>query len=238
MPRGPRIDAPGALHHVTARGVERREIFRDDLDRESFLSRIDRLCLQTPVLILAWVLMPNHIHFVIGTELGVLSRFMARLNTGYALHFNRRHGRVGHLFQNRFWSQPVEDDPAAVVDYVHFNPVRGGLTTEEGLPAYPWCGHGARIGARPPRAFERAAWQRAVGRPALAHIVAEECARVGLPSVAVSYGRSRAACALRARIVVRALRETPTTGAELARTLGIARSTVSKLAEAVGKYRT
>lgn len=238
MPRGPRLDAPGALHHVTARGIERREIFLDDADREAFLARLDRLSLQTPVVFLGWALMPNHVHFVAGTELGVLSRFMARLNTGYALHFNRRHGRVGHLFQNRFWSQPIEGDPEGVVEYVHLNPVRGGLTTEKALPEYRWCGHGARVGARPPRTFERPAWPRAGERPGLARIVAEECVRAGLPSVAVSYGRSRAACVLRVRIVSRALRETPATGAEVARALGIARSTVSEIARGVRVRRS
>ena len=237
MPRGPRIDAPGTIHHVTLRGIERREIFLDDLDREALLVRADRLALLMRILILAWALMPNHIHLVIGTELGVLSRFMARLGTSYALYFNRRYARAGHVFQNRFWSRPVEDDVDAVVDYVHFNPVRGGLTTEAGLPQYPWCGHGARVGAREPRLFERAAMPRREATANLAAIVAEECARADLPSLAVAYARTRAGNELRARIVVRALRETRLMGSEVARELRIAAATVSKLSARFGRER-
>lgn len=234
MPRSPRFDAPGLLHHVTARGIERREIFHDDVDREAYLARVDRLSTQTRVTILAWALMPNHVHFVMGTELGVLSRFMARLNTSYALFFNRRHGRVGYVFQSRFWSRPIGGDVDAVVEYVHSNPVRAGLVALEDHFAYAWCGHGWRCGARAPRRFERAAHSLGNARSPLATIVEEECARAELPSVAVAYGRSRAASALRARVIRRALRETTMSGAELARSLGIARSTVSQLGAGLG----
>jgi REP element-mobilizing transposase RayT len=235
MPRGPRIDAPGTIHHVTFRGIERREIFRDDIDREAFLARLDRLALLMRVIILAWVLMPNHVHLVIGTEIGVLSRFMARLNTSYALYFNRRHGRSGYVFQNRFWSRPIDDDPEMVIEYVHFNPVRAGMVTADGLPEYPWSGHGARVGVRAPRLFERATLPRCEGTSGLAAIVAEECARAGLSSVAVTHGRTRAAGVLRARIVRRALWETRLMGTEVARELGIAPSTVSKIGARVAR---
>lgn len=230
MPRGPRSDAPGTIHHVTFRGIERGEIFLDDLDREALLVRVDRLSVRTRTLIFAWVLMPNHVHLVIQTELGVLSRYMARLNTSYALYFNRRHGRAGYVFQNRFWSRPLEADLEKVVDYVHFSPVRAGIVPAAELSEYPWCGHATRLGKRAPRLFECSAFTDAGAPRDLPSIVKEECARADVPSVAVGYGRTPAANALRARIVRRALRETTLTGAQIGRLLGIARSTVSQIA--------
>lgn len=229
MPRGPRIDAPGATHHVVHRGIERREIFVDDVDREAFLVRLDRLSTWMRFFVFAWVLMPNHVHLVVGTELGVLSRLMARLGTSYALYFNARHGRAGHLFQNRFWSKPIEHELEGVIHYVHMNPVRAGIITEAELPTYPWCGFGAQVERREPRRFERGALGLAPVSRDLARIVCEECARASVSSVALAYGRSRRANAVRQRVVLRALGETSLTAGEVARALGLARSTVSQI---------
>ena len=157
MPRGPRVDAPGAVHHVMIRGIERRRIFHDTEDYEDFLTRLDRLVPELGFLIFTWVLMPNHAHFALQTGPVPLPRLMARLGTGYAVMFNRRHQRVGHLLQNRYRSRLVEDDRdlLGLVRYIHGNPLRAGLVpSAEALASYPWCGYGALTGERPARPFE------------------------------------------------------------------------------------
>ena len=101
--------------------------------------------------------MPNHAHFALQTGPVPLPRLMARLGTGYALSFNRRHQRVGHLLQNRYRSRLVEDDRdlLGLVRYIHGNPLRAGLVpSAEALGSFPWCGYGALTGERPARPFE------------------------------------------------------------------------------------
>jgi REP element-mobilizing transposase RayT len=218
---------------VTLRGIERREIFADDADREALLLRLDRLARRFRFRILGWALMPNHIHLVIQLEECSLARFMACLATSYALYFNRRHGRAGHLFQNRYWSRPLDEDLETVVIYVHENPVRADLTTAAALHRYPWCGHGTAVGARAPRLFERDpdVGLEAGTAPDIAAILDDECGRAAVSPAAVLEGaRSREASEARRRVVVRALRETGRSSAEIAATLGVARSTVSQIA--------
>ena len=154
MPRTARRDAPGAVQHVMFRGIEKRNIFRDDLDRRDLVERLARLVPEESFLCFAWALMPNHVHLVLRTGASPLSRLMARLGTGYARRFNLRHGRVGHLFQNRFKSVLVESEEhlRVLVPYVHLNPVRAGVVADvAGLASYPWTGHAALMGRRPRR---------------------------------------------------------------------------------------
>jgi putative transposase len=105
MPHGPRLDAPGVLHHVMARGIQRRAIFRNDQDRDDFVDRLAGLVQDTALSVYAWALIPDHFHLVVRTDRRPLSRSMRSLLTGYAVAFNRRHGRSGHLFQNRYTSR-------------------------------------------------------------------------------------------------------------------------------------
>ena len=111
MPRGPRLDAPGTLHHVMVRGIERAVIFRDDADRGDFLARLAALAEGGAVIVYAWALLPNHAHVLLRTGGRALARSMRALLTGYAGAFNRRHKRIGHLFQNRYKSIVVEEEP-------------------------------------------------------------------------------------------------------------------------------
>jgi putative transposase len=146
MPRGARLDAPGALHHVMVRGIEGRRIFRDDRDRDDFIQRLARLVPATGLTVYAWALLPNHIHLLIRTGPRPLARIMRSLLTGYAGAFNRRHHRHGHLFQNRYKSIVVEQDPyfLELVRYIHLNPLRAGLVNDlKALDRYPWTGHSA-----------------------------------------------------------------------------------------------
>lgn len=110
MPRQPRFDAPGLLQHVMAWGIERRKLFRDDKDRKSFLERFANILEETQTQCYAWALIPNHFHLLIRTGATPLSKVIRRLMTGYAVIFNKRHKRSGHLFQNRYKSVMCEED--------------------------------------------------------------------------------------------------------------------------------
>ncbi len=157
MAREPRLDAPGAAHHVMVRGIEGGRIFFGEDDRRDFVERLDLLLPEAQWRCFAWALVPNHAHLVVQGARGGLSRLMARLNTGYARRFNLRHEREGYLFQNRFKSRLVEDDwdLMALVLYVHRNRLAAGLVSSvEALERDRWCGYGALVGMRPPRPFE------------------------------------------------------------------------------------
>ncbi len=146
MPRQPRLDAPGALHHVMGRGIERTKIFRTDRDREDFLNRLADLCGDESLVVYAWSLMPNHFHLLVRTGREPISKSMRKLLTGYAVNFNLRHKRYGHLFQNRYKSIICEDDPylLELTRYIHLNPLRAGMVGDvEGLNRYRWAGHSA-----------------------------------------------------------------------------------------------
>lgn len=149
MPRKSRIDAPGALHHIIIRGIERKAIFKDNTDRENFLVRIGKLVSETKTSCYAWVLMGNHVHLLLRTGLVPIATIMRRALTGYAVSFNRRHHRHGHLFQNRYKSFLCEEEPyfRELLRYIHLNPLRARTVKDiEGLNRYPWCGHSALVG--------------------------------------------------------------------------------------------
>ena len=151
MPRQARLDAPGVLHHIMIRGIERRDIFVNDRDREDFLERLSKLLPQSETACYAWVFIPNHAHFLFRTGLLPLASIMRRLLTGYAVSFNRRHRRHGYLFQNRYKSIACQEDAyfKELVRYIHLNPVRAGLVPGiKELNIYPWCGHSALMGKK------------------------------------------------------------------------------------------
>lgn len=104
MPRQARIDGAGALHHIICRGIERKEIFSDNLDRDDFVSRLENVLVQTSTRCYAWALIPNHFHLLLQTGNVPVATVMRKLLSGYATKFNRRHGRHGHLSQNRYKS--------------------------------------------------------------------------------------------------------------------------------------
>ena len=149
MPRTARLDAPGGLHHVMIRGIERRNIFRNDKDREDFIARLEILLPGTQTTCYAWALMPNHAHFLFRSGSLPLSSLMRRLLTGYVIGFNRRHRRSGQLFQNRFKSIICQEEIylRELVRYIHLNPVRAGIAKSHAdLKSYPYCGHSALMG--------------------------------------------------------------------------------------------
>jgi putative transposase len=149
MPRKARLDAPGALHHIIVRGIERRKIFRDDSDRDYFLNRLGGVLLDSQTRCFAWSLMSNHFHLLLRTGLIPISNVMRRLLTGYAVSFNLRHRRSGHLFQNRYKSILCQEDAylLELVRYIHLNPLRAKLVLDLGaLDRYRFCGHSVLMG--------------------------------------------------------------------------------------------
>lgn len=158
MARPLRIEYPGAWYHVTSRGNERREIFRDDRDRKRFLEALKESIERFRVEVHCYVLMFNHFHLLLKTIEANLSLFMQRFNTAYAAYYNLRHGRVGHLYQGRFKAILVEADEylKELSRYVHLNPAwlekHKDLSIEEewtilmgyrwsSLPGYLGSGH-------------------------------------------------------------------------------------------------
>lgn len=149
MPRKARIDAPGALHHVIIRGIEKRAIFRDRRDRDKFVKRLGTLLLDSSTQCYAWALMSNHVHLLLRTGVLPIATLMRRLLTGYAQHFNRRHSRHGQLFQNRYKSILCEEDPylLELVRYIHLNPLRASVVRDlSQLGSYRYCGHAVMMG--------------------------------------------------------------------------------------------
>lgn len=151
MPRQARIDAPGALHHIICRGIEGRDIFREDTDRNNFIKRLANILLETHTPCSAWCLMPNHFHLLLQTGGVPIATVMRRLLTGYAVSYNRKYRRHGHLFQNRYKSILCQEDPyfLELVRYIHLNPLRAKVvSTLSELDYYDYCGHSTILGKR------------------------------------------------------------------------------------------
>jgi putative transposase len=128
------------------RGIERSKVFRNDADKDHFLERLGNILKESGTSCYAWALIPNHFHLLLKTGPVPITTVMRRLLTGYAIWFNRRHRRCGHLFQNRFKSILCQEDSylLELVRYIHLNPLRAGLVMDiDGLGKYGYCGHSA-----------------------------------------------------------------------------------------------
>ena len=133
-----RIEYEGALYHITDRGVEQRKIFLDRRDYERFLDYLVRAIECYKLLVHAFCLIPNHYHLECQTLCANLSRAMHWLNTNYAMYFNRRYQRSGHLFQGRYKALLVQKERhlQALTGYIHLNPVRARLVSSP--EKYEW----------------------------------------------------------------------------------------------------
>lgn len=138
MGRRPRIHFSGAVYHVIAHGVAGQDLFLDDTDRVRFLDDLRSLVRDSGASLLAYCLMGNHFHLAIQVEAIPLSLIVQRLLTRYATAFNRRHDRKGHLFWGRHEAIPCTDEKylAALIRYIHLNPVKAGLVTK--AEDWPW----------------------------------------------------------------------------------------------------
>lgn len=145
MSRPLRIEFPGAVYHVTSRGDRREPIFDDDADREALLGVIAQAMTRFDAQMLAYCLMGNHYHFVLHTRQANLSALMRHINGVYTQRFNRRHRKVGHLFQGRFKAILVDRDAylLEVCRYVELNPVRAQMVAAPG--EWPWSSYLAHV---------------------------------------------------------------------------------------------
>jgi REP element-mobilizing transposase RayT len=145
MPRRPREEVAGGIHHVFARGNAKENIYRDDEDRERYLGMLGKAVVRHQWLCLAFCLMDNHVHLLVETPAPNLGRGMQWLHAGYARAFNDRYRRTGHVFQGRFGAVRMKSDAQLllVARYIARNPVEGGLCGE---PAdWPWSSHATAL---------------------------------------------------------------------------------------------
>jgi putative transposase len=159
MARKPRVEYAGAVYHVMNRGDRGEPAFKDKLDYELFLSATSEVCKRTGWRIHAWVLLPNHFHWLLETPAANLVAGMKWFLGAYSQRFNARHGQRGHVFQGRYKAVVVEAESGAyfetVSTYIHLNPARAGLLKDpaRGLEQYPWSSYPSYLGrpkARPP----------------------------------------------------------------------------------------
>jgi putative transposase len=141
MPRHQRLLSESGTYHVMMRGNEKRNLFWDDKDKRRFLDTLFIKKQETGFLIYAYCLMENHIHLLVREPPEGIATMMKRINTTYACYFNRKNHRVGHLFQDRFKSEPIEDERylMAVIRYIHNNPVKAGIV--ERPEQYKWSSY-------------------------------------------------------------------------------------------------
>jgi len=187
MARPLRLEYPGALYHVTSRGDRREAIFEDDEDRLHWLDNLSNVCCRFNWCIHTYCLMDNHYHFVVETADANLSKGMRQLNGVYTQYFNRRHQRVGHVFQGRFKAILV-DKEAYLLElsrYVVLNPVRARMVGH--IDKWPWSSYLAMVGKCAPPAWLETDWllshfsqQRKRARQQFINFVREG---VGLPSI-------------------------------------------------------
>jgi putative transposase len=153
MGRPLRVEVAGGIHHVTVRGNDRQPTYVDDGDRRLLLAVLERTTIQFEWVLLAYCLMSNHAHLLIETPEPNLGAGMQLLNGMYARKFNRRHGRIDHLFRNRYASTLIttEQHLFATCRYIALNPVRAGVVTD---PAdWPWSSYCATAGIVPAPRF-------------------------------------------------------------------------------------
>ena len=146
MARKLRVEYPGAIYHVMNRGDRQEPIFKDDEDREAFLAALGQACVKTGWQVHAYCLMANHFHLVVETPQANLVAGMKWFLGVYTARFNRRHKLFGHLFSGRYKSLIVDGSGTGylktVCDYVHLNPVRARLLTEDQrLESYRWSSY-------------------------------------------------------------------------------------------------
>ena len=154
MARRPRLFAPGILYHVIVRGNYRQKTFLNGRDYEAYLERLARYRKRFGVTVYAYCLMSNHVHLLLETGSEPLSKFMQGLQQSYTQYFNRKHHKVGHLFQGRYKAIVCEKDEylLTLVRYIHLNPIRAKLVQR--LDDYPYSGHPEYCGVRASEALE------------------------------------------------------------------------------------
>ena len=129
MPRYARTQSKSGVYHIMLRGNEKKDIFYNDEDRIRFVDTLNKMKEDGNYYIYAYCLMSNHIHLLIGEGKDSIHRSMKRICVSYVYYFNNKYQRIGHLFQDRFRSEPVEEESyiLSAARYIHNNPVKAGI---------------------------------------------------------------------------------------------------------------
>ena len=145
MARPMRIEYRGAVYHVICRGNNRQVIFRDDADRKRYLEKLSLYCQEKNVDLLSYCLLSNHVHLLVETPEGNLSKMMQAFQTSYTVYFNTRHGRTGHVFEQRYKARVVDKDNylIQVSRYIHLNPVSARIV--ERPQDFRWSSYGSYL---------------------------------------------------------------------------------------------
>lgn len=141
MPRGPRVISASGVYHVMFRGINRMDILKDDQDNEKFLDILQKMNDNCEYETYAYCLMKNHIHLLIKEVNDSISRSMKRIGVSYSYYFNKKYQRVGHVFQDRYRSESIENERylLACLRYIHNNPVKAKLV--ENPYEYRWSSY-------------------------------------------------------------------------------------------------
>ncbi|MGV7208623.1 transposase [Oxalobacteraceae bacterium A2-2] len=186
MTRPLRLQFPGALYHVTARGDRRLAIYGDELDRVRWLDILGHVCHRHHFIVYSYCQMSNHFHLLVETPEANLARGMQHLNGAYTRHFNRRHGLAGHLFQGRYHAVLVQKQRylLALCRYIALNPLRAGMV--EAAEQWPWSSHALLLRRLPCPPWLDSGWLLSqfdgIGSAALQRYAEFVRGGVGLPS--------------------------------------------------------
>lgn len=144
MPRAARKKSESGYYHIILRGIGKQILFEDDEDNERFLTTVDRYRRELGFELTAWCLMENHVHMLIHDVHDQLDLIMKKIGTSYAYYFNHKYERSGHLFQDRYGSEAVEDDAylLTVIRYIHRNPEKAGIAK---AGEYRWSSYNAYL---------------------------------------------------------------------------------------------
>ena len=148
MPRKPRRQSSTGYYHAMARGNSKENVFQNDNLKKLYIKTINEIASEEEVSIVAYCIMSNHVHLLLKTEINSLTDFFKRINIRYASNYNLINDRIGHVFQDRFRSEPVEDDTylVQVVRYIHNNPVKAGIVSSPG--DYQWSSYNEYTGEK------------------------------------------------------------------------------------------
>lgn len=148
MPRQARERSSSGIYHIMIRGINKQDIFMDDEDKKKFVVTIKKYKNICGYSVFGYCLMRNHVHLLLKEDKETITQAMKRIGTSYVYWYNMKYDRSGHLFQDRFKSELVEDDEylLTVLRYIHQNPLKAGLVKE--LTAYEWSSYNEYIGQK------------------------------------------------------------------------------------------
>lgn len=141
MPRQARKHSVSGTYHIILRGINRQNIFEDDEDRDRFIKTINYYKSVSQYEVFAYCLMSNHVHLLIKEAIEPISLIVKRIAGSYSIWYNHKYYRCGHLFQERFKSEPIDDNLyfITVLRYIHQNPLKAGLV--QNISDWKWCSY-------------------------------------------------------------------------------------------------